>query len=105
VCNAALTGRTYRHFMDTDAKLGPTRAGADMTTANLASRGSRGAGGTLGHVCAVPGYLQLPDLAMFWQCLDCGEMWQVVAARSSPGAALEFVWVRDAFQLLGSQAM
>lgn len=47
------------------------------------------------HGCAVPGYLHLPDLAMFWQCEDCGEIWQVVADRRAPGSPLEFVWVKD----------
>jgi hypothetical protein len=32
---------------------------------------------------------------MFWQCEDCGEIWQVVADRRAPGSPLEFVWVKD----------
>lgn len=50
------------------------------------------------HVCAVPGYLHLPDLAMFWQCADCEGIWQVVATRRAPGSPVEFVWVRAPIQ-------
>ena len=50
------------------------------------------------HGCDVPGYLHLPDLAMFWQCEDCAEFWQVIADRSTPGSPFEFVWVRDPIQ-------
>ena len=49
----------------------------------------------------MPGYLQLPDLAMFWECMDCGEIWRVVGAGRSPGSPLEFNWVRDPNQLVG----
>jgi hypothetical protein len=57
------------------------------------------------HGCVVPGYLHLPDLAMFWQCEDCGETWQLVADRRAPGSPLEFVWVRDPIQGATSQAI
>lgn len=53
------------------------------------------------HGCAVPGYLHLPDLAMFWQCVECGEIWQVVADRRAPGSPLEFFWVRDSIDPRG----
>lgn len=56
-----------------------------------------------GHGCPVPAYLHLPDLAMFWQCEDCGEFWRVVADRQAPGSPLEFVWVRDPINPNGAQ--
>jgi hypothetical protein len=70
--------------MDTVANAGQPRTGPGMTTADF-----------LEHGCPVPEYLHLPDLAMLWQCEDCGEFWQVVAARREPDSPLEFVWVRD----------
>jgi hypothetical protein len=70
--------------MDTVAKSDQTRTGAAVTALDCPE-----------HGCAVPGYLHLPDLAMLWQCEDCGEIWQVVADRRAPDSPLEFVWVKD----------
>jgi hypothetical protein len=82
--------------MDTVTRVGPTRAGAAGTAAAaVGCRGVPGAVGSAEHACAVPGYLQLPDLAMSWQCIDCGEFWHVIPARRRPGSPLEFDWVRD----------
>ena len=90
-CNTALTRRTYRQLMDTVAKAAPTRTGPGIAAANLLSRAVR-RDPSPEHGCSLPGYLQLPDLAMFWQCVDCGETWQVVAdwagARLAPGVRL-----------------
>jgi hypothetical protein len=101
--NAALTRRTYRRHMDTLAMEAPTRPVAG-TAADPHWRIARAAGGIPGHSCAVPGYLLLPDLAMSWKCADCGESWQVVATRRSPGTPLEFEWVRDPDRAMGSPA-
>jgi hypothetical protein len=101
VRNAALTGGAYRQPMDTVAKSGHPRAGAGEGATNLHSRDAHGAGHAEEHGCAVPGYLQLPDLGMFWQCADCGETWAVAADRRSPGSPLEFVWVKDPIQPAG----
>ena len=90
--------------MDTVAKAAPTRVGAGMAAAHFLSRAVRSDCGSPEHSCALPGYLQLPDLAMFWQCVDCGETWQVVADGRPPGSPLEFVWVRDPIQPAGSRA-
>ncbi len=60
------------------------------------SREARGPASIAGHVCAVPGYLQLPGLAMLWQCSACGGAWRLVADEWLPGSPpLEFTWVRD----------
>jgi hypothetical protein len=77
--------------MDTVAKADPQ------------SQDSHGADHTKGHSCSVPGYLQLADLAMLWQCQECGETWAVVADRRAPGWPLEFMWVRDPIQPVGSR--
>jgi hypothetical protein len=92
--------------MNTVTKAGPTRAGATGTAA--ATGGCRdvpGAVGSAEHACAVPGYLQLPDLAMSWRCMDCGENWHVVPARRRPGSPLEFDWVRDPNRVVGVDEM
>lgn len=84
----------------------PTREGAaGSTAATVGSRDVRGAVGFPGHACAVPGYLELPDLAMFWECIGCGEIWHVVPARRCPGSPLEFEWVRDPLHLVGLDEM
>jgi hypothetical protein len=90
--------------MDIVAKAGPTRAGEGMAAADILSRDARRAGSSQEHRCALPGYLQLRDLTMFWQCQDCGETWQVLADRRSQDAPLEFVWARDPIQPANSQA-
>jgi hypothetical protein len=97
-----LTGRSYRRSMDTMTKAGPSLAGTGPASATSARGDVRGAYGSSAHACAVPGYLHLPDLAMIWQCADCGDGWQVVPARRSPGSPLEFDWVRDSRQPIGS---
>ncbi len=89
--------------MDTVAKAAPTRTGAGIAAANLLSRAVR-RDPSPEHGCSLPGYLQLPDLAMFWQCVDCGETWQVVADGRPPGSPLEFVWVRGPIHHPASRA-
>ena len=91
--------------MDTVTKARPSLAGPGTASATVAGRDVPGAGGPRAHTCAVPGYLQLPDLAMSWQCVDCGDGWQVVPARRSPGSPLEFDWVRGSSQLVGSRSL
>jgi hypothetical protein len=61
--------------MDMVVKSEQTRTGAAVTVLDCPE-----------HGCAVPGYLHLPDLAVFWQ---------VVADRRAPDSPLEFVWVKD----------
>lgn len=89
--------------MDKVAEAALTRTGAGMAPTDILSGAARSAGGSPEHRCALPGYLQLPDLAMFWQCPDCGETWQVVTGRTPPGSSLEFFWVRDPIQPAGSE--
>ncbi len=79
--------------MDTISNAERTRPGAGMTAPDSAE-----------HRCSVPGYLHLPDLAMIWQCADCGETWQVVSERREPDGPLEFAWVRDPILPVGSWA-
>ena len=73
--------------MDMAAKAGQPRTESGMAVVDFAE-----------HRCVVPGYLHLPDLAMFWPCEGCGEFWRVVVDRKAPGSPLEFVWVRDPIQ-------
>lgn len=54
--------------------------------------------------CAVPGHLNLPDLAMLWQCEDCGDLGRVVADRTAPVSPREFVWMRDPIRPAGAPA-
>jgi hypothetical protein len=90
--------------MDTVTKAAPSRTGVGMAAADLRPHVVRRDPASPEHGCALPGYLQLPDLAMLWQCVDCGETWQVVADGRPPGSPLEFVWVRDPIQRAESRA-